>query len=235
MSETNQQNMGRKPTVTVYVQPGTRSTKILSRYIAKNIDVINQYVFIDLFKISKDNLTEVKKRGIQRTPTLVYGKKTIVSLEKIMKILTPPSQRKDNFGYGKTSADEFVQDFQMAILDDESDDEDEFDPENREAEIRQKMSAMQKRRPEMKGVSKKQRLQGGKKLHKRQPKKSSFDKGGDGDREFRDMAGVDNIAETPTYGYMSEADGELLLEEYRNELADASGRKVGKNIMTRRR
>lgn len=234
MSDKNQQDIGRKPTVVVYVQPGTRSTKILTKYIAKNIDVINQYVFIELFKINKGNLAKVKKLGIQRTPTLVYGKKKIVSLEKIMKILTPPSQRKDNYGYGKTSADEFVQDFQMAILDSESDD-DEFDQDNREAEIRQKMSAMQKRRPEMKGVSKKQRLTGGKKLHKRQPKKDSFERGARGDREFRDMAGVDNIMETPTYGYMGEADGELLLEEYRNELADASGRKVGKNIRTRRR
>jgi hypothetical protein len=235
MSDGKQQNMGRKPTVTVYVQPGTRSTKILSRYIAKNIDVINQYVFIELYKINKGNMAEVKKRGIKRTPTLVYGKKKIVSVERIMKILTPPSQRKDNFGYGKTSADEFIQDFQMGILDDESDEEDEFDPDNREAEIRQKMSMMQKRRPEMRGVSKKQRLNGGKKLHKRSPKKDAFDRGGRGDDEFRNMAGVDNIMETPTYGYMGEADGELLLEEYRNELADASGRKVGKNIRTRRR
>jgi hypothetical protein len=235
MSGRNQQDVGRKPTVTVYIQPGARSTKILTKYIAKNIDVINQYVFIDLYKITKDNLSTVKQRGIKRTPTLVYGKKKIVSLERIMKILTPPSQRKDNFGYGKTSADEFIQDFQMAILDDESDEEDEFDPDRREAEIRQKMNAMQKQRPEMRGVSKKQRLTGGKKLHRRQPKKDTFDRGARGDREFRDMAGVDNIMETPTYGYMGEADGELLLEEYRNELADASGRKVGKNIRTRRR
>ena len=235
MSDRNQQNMGRKPTVTVYVQPRARSTKILSRYIAKNIDVINQYVFINLFKINNDNLARVKKMGIQRTPTLVYGKKKIVSLEKIMQILTPPSDRKDNFGYGKTSADEYIQDFQMAILDDESDEEDDMDPDNREAEIRRKMNVMQKNRPEMRGVSKKQRLQGGKKLHKRQPRKSTFDRGARGDAEFRDMAGIDNIMETPTYGYMGQEDGDLILEEYRNELADASGRRVGKSIRTRRR
>ncbi len=72
----------------------------------------------------------------------------------------------------------------------------------------------------MKGVSKKQRLKGGHKVHSRQPKKTDFRN----DNEFRNLAGIDNIADTPTYGGFTETDGELLLEEYRNELADASGR-----------
>jgi len=218
----------RKPNVYIYIKPNAQSTKILIRYVAKNLDLINQYVMVKFVKVTKETMNVVKKQGIKHTPTLVHNGKKYVTLEKIIKILTPPNQRKDNFGYGRTSADEFLHDMQMACLDDESDqDADEFDMDKRGEELRHKMAAFQTKRPEMKGVSKKQKLRGGRKVHASNPKTTDFRN----DNEFRNLTGVDNMESTPAYGGFTAEDGDLLLEEYRNELADAEGRKPS----TRRR
>jgi len=211
-----------KPKVHIYIKPNAQSTRVLTKYVAKNLDLINQYVMVKFIRVEKDTMALVKKQGIKHTPTLVYNKKKYVTLEKIIKVLTPPDQRKDNFGYGRTNQDEFLHDMQMAVLDDESDpDGSENDEDRRGEELRQKMAAFQTRRPEMKGVSKKQKLRGGRKVHASQPKKTDFRN----DNEFRNLTGVDNIDSTPSYGHFGNEDGELLLEEYRNELADAEGRK----------
>lgn len=217
----------KKPNVLIFIKPGAQSTKVLTKYVAKNLDVINQYVMVKFIKVDKTTIAKVKEAGIKHTPTLVHNKKKYVTLEKIIKILTPPNQRKDNFGYGRTSSDEFLHDMQMACLDDESDEVDENDMDVRTEEIRQRMASFQTRRPEMKGVSSRQKLRGGRKVHATQPKKTEFNN----DEQFRNLTGVDNIDSTPTYGSFSNEDGELLLEEYRNNLADAEGRKP----MTRRR
>jgi hypothetical protein len=212
----------KKPLVYIFIKPHAQSTKILTRYVAKNLDLINQYVIVKFIRVEKATLDLVKRQGIKHTPTLIHNKKKYVTLEKIIKILTPPNQRKDNFGYGRTSSDEFLHDMQMAVLDDESDgDADEFDTDRRGEELRQKMTAFQTRRPEMKGVSKKQKLRGGRKVHASNPKKTDFRN----DNEFRNLTGIDNIDSTPTSMGFTELDGETLLENYRNEIADAEGRK----------
>lgn len=211
----------KKPNVYIYIKPNAQSTKILTRYVAKNLDIINQYVMVKFIRVDKSTIAFVKKQGIKHTPTLVHNKKKYVTLEKIIKILTPPNQRKDNFGYGKTSSDEFLHEMQMAVLDDESDiDADDLDQDRRGEELRQKMAAFQTKRPEMKGVSRKQKLRGGRKVHANNPKKTDFRN----DNEFRNLTGVDNIDSTPAYGGFTAEDGDLLLEEYRNQLADDEGR-----------
>ena len=224
-----QPTSSKKPTVYIYVKEGAQSTNILARYIAKNLKPINKFVLVKIIKVNAKTKKIVQKKGVTQTPTLIYGNKKIVSLEKIVKILTPPSDRKDNFGNGNTSSDEYLHNMQMTILDEEES-EDEMGDDRRQEEIRQRMRAFQSRRPEMKGVNKKSRIRGGHKVHKKEPAKTKFH----GDDEFRSLTGVDNIESTPSYGYMSDMDGQLMLEEYRNDLADASGRKVGKQISRRR-
>lgn len=221
-----------KPSVVIYVNPTSDSTKILLKFIGKFIDQINEHLVIKMIKVTKQNVDQVKAKGIERTPTLVYERKKYVSVEKIIKILTPPAEQKDHYGYGITSSDELVHTYHDAILnaDDDEDALDEDNPENRADVIRQKMAAMQKRRPEMSGVDSTKKLKGGRKLKNNPMGKRKFES----DDDFVKASRTDNIESTPIKGYMDEADGALLLEEYYLEEAKRSGKQVGQRVSRRR-
>lgn len=219
-----------KPTVIIYVQPDAKSTEILTNFIAKHLDRINHSLTVRIIRVTARNAKLVKQSGIERTPTLVYDGRKFVTLEKIVKILTPPELNQDNYGYGNTSSDELIHKYQNAILD-TGDEDDETDPGVRGEVLRQKMAALQKRRPAMEGVDKSRQLRGGRKVTARPPAKAKFDS----DDDFRKATRVDNIEDTPTKAdYMDETDGARILEDYFNDEADRSGRKVGKVISKRR-
>jgi hypothetical protein len=221
-----------KPKVFIFVNPDAKSTKILKDFIAKHIDNINKKMYVKIIQINKKNIDLVKQKGVTQAPTLIYGKKHVVNLENIIKVLTPPQESKDNFGHNHTSADELVHNYHDSILNTgEIDDEDDMSPESRREVIRQKMAAIQKRRPQMsEDVDSTHRLRGGRKLKAGNPKQTSFAS----DDDFQRAAGVDNIQSTPSQRYMDDADGEMILEDYYLSEAYAEGKKVGKVVSKRR-
>jgi hypothetical protein len=220
-----------KPIVLIYVQPKAKSTEVLTNFIGKHIDQINENLMVKLIKVTAKNVQIIKAKGIERTPTLVYEKKKYVSLEKIMKMLTPPAENKDHFGYGNTSPDDLVHSFHDAIISTGDDDEpDDDSPEMRGQVIRQKMAAMQKRRPEMQGVESNKKIKGGRKVKSGTPGKTKFES----DADFVKASRTDNMELTPFKTYMDDADGDLILEEYFLDEANRSGKKVGKVVSKRR-
>jgi glutaredoxin len=221
-----------KPKVFIFVNDGSRATTVLTGFIAKNIDKINEKLIIKMVKINKKNFEICKRKGVRVAPTLIYGKKHITGVDDIIKVLSPPQTSKDGFGQGYSSADEYVHSYQDSILNTGGDEEeDEMDPSVREQVLRQKMAALQKRRPQMSdNVDTKQRLRGGRKTKAVSPKQSSFAN----DEEFYRATGVDNVQTTPSSNYMDESDGNLILEEWYLAEANQAGKKVGKVVSKRR-
>jgi glutaredoxin len=221
-----------KPKVFIFVNEGSKATAVLTDFVAKNIDKINERLIIKIIKINKNNMEICKRKGVRSAPTLLYNNKHITGVDDIIRVLQPPKQAKDTFGQGYLSADEYVHSYQDSILNTGGEEEeDEMDPGVRGEILKQKMAALQKRRPQMSdNVPSNQKIRGGRKLTSTAPKKSSFAN----DEEFYKESGVDNIQRTPSNNYMDEADGDLILEEWYLNEANASGKKVGKTVSKRR-
>lgn len=213
-----------KPIVTIFINPGSQSTVMLDKFLANNIDQINEYLFVKRVKVTSSNAAELKRKGIDHTPTLIFNKKKFVSLDKIIKILTPPSKNRDHFGYGNTNPDDLILQYQSTVLDTGEEEDNENDPENRNNEIRQKMSMLQRQRAQLEVKN------NGKKLKSNNNVKSKFDS----DDDFRKASHIDDITETPSKKYMEEADGDMILEDYYLEIAQQSGKKVGKTVSRRK-
>src|ERR1700678_3268072 len=143
-----------KPIMMIFVNPSAESTKRLDQFLVKYIDQINLHLFIKRIKVTKDNINKIKQMGIEHTPTLVYNKRKWTSLDKIIRILTPPANHKDHYGYGNTSSNELILQYQNNILNlgDETGEDNDMNPDTRESILRNKMTAFQKRRPQMDGV-----------------------------------------------------------------------------------
>lgn len=218
---------------TIYVNPNSKSTKILDQFLAKYIDQINKRVFLKIVRVTNTNVEGVKKRGIEHTPTLVIEGKSYVGLEKIVKVLTPPTDQRDSFGMGNTSPNDLINQYQQTILNtgDDNKEDNDMDPDVRSNVLREKMAQFQKRRPAMEGVDKSAKVTGGRRVHPGSLGKSKFDT----DDDFRRASGVDNITETPSQRYMDEADGDSILEDWYLQEAINSGKKVGKTVGRRRR
>ena len=220
--------------VMLFVSPDADTTKRLDKFLADNIDEINRYLYVRRIKVTSKNVAEIKRRGITETPTLVVKGKIISKLARVIQFLTPPDKARTNYGYGVTSADDYVNQYQMSLIskpeDEDVDDTDANDPERRREEIRQKMASMQKRRPEMREVPNQQKIGGGRKLKTTAPAQSKFET----DDEFMVASRTDNIDETPIKRYMEEADGDQILENYYLDEAFQAGKKVTKNISKRR-
>src|SRR5690242_1655300 len=112
-------------TVVIYVNPQSDSTKQLMSFIADNIDEINKRVNIERILVTKNNFAAIQRRGIQKTPTLVFENKQYIGAQKIMRILKPPSAHRDNFG-AASSPEEMIQKFmareaQMSANEEEED------------------------------------------------------------------------------------------------------------------
>ena len=221
-----------KPIAEIYINPKSKTTEILNQFLAKHIDQINEHLFIKRISVSSENIALVKRKGIDHTPTLVYNRRKVVSLEKIVKILTPPSDHKDHYGYGNMSSSDLVNQFQNSILDTGDDDPEDNDmsPEARSNVLRQKMAALQKKRPQMDGVGDKNKIIGGRKVKSNKSVASEFKN----DDDFKKATGMDNIIQTPVKKYMDDDDGAMILEEYYLTEAINNGKKVS-NTTSRRR
>jgi hypothetical protein len=212
----------KKTKVTIFIKKDAKSTKILTEFIAKNIDELSKFLVIDLKQVTAKNAGEVKRLGVDRTPTLVYNGKRYVSLEKIIRILTPPKNARETYGLDTGNPDELIHKYHNGVIHTRDDDEEDDPRINRDDEIRRKMASFQKRRPQMMGMESSDRyLRGGRKITARKRGKNEFNN----DDEFRREARVDEQEDTPHSRYFSEEDGDLILENYYNHEADLQGRK----------
>lgn len=212
-----------KPIVVIYVNPDSESTKLLNQFLARHIDQINKYIYIHRINVTNENVNAIRKKGIDRTPTLVYNNKKYVNLENIIKVLKPPTENKDNFGFGNTGPDELIHEYHNNLILKKEDDEDDDVPENRTKEIQQKMTALQKRRPRMDDgpMSESKSLGGRKSKSMGNNSYSSFDS----DDDFRRASKVDQITETPVKRFMDDEDGAIMLEDYYLDMAKETGLK----------
>lgn len=203
--------MSGKPFVVIYVKPGAESTRTLLRFIGKHIDMINEKLIVKIVKINKNNLAEAKKRGVRQTPTLIVNGKKYVSLEKIIKLLTPPQTTQASFGSGMASGEDMVEAYHMSILDDGDDEDDEKDL--RHQEIQQRMAQLRrqrKSRTEDKPVTRRSRRNRGQKTF-------------DDDNSFIRASRKNRTQETPYVQYND--DGAEFLEQYKLDWANANGRR----------
>jgi len=207
--------------VRIYLKEGAKSTKILLNHICKYIGDLAKVMVLKPIYIDKKNVAAAQKIGISRTPTLIYKDKHYVSLEKIVQVLTPPKRAKLGFGLSANSPDELIHSYHDGIMNAQDNDDDDDDPRiNRDEDIRRKMAAFQKKRPQMKGVGDEKYIKGGRKVVAKSVK-SKFKS----DSEFREAAGIDEIKATPSKKYYDDEDGDSILEEYYNSEADKMGRK----------
>lgn len=220
-----------RPVVNVYLKTDAKSTKVLVEHLAKHIDALNNLVLINFIYITDKNAAKIQQRGIRRTPTLIYGNRRFEGLDKIIQVLTPPKSGRENYGYGVTSPDEMLTKWQNDIIDsaqDEQEEEDDMSPDAREKQLRQKMAAMQKQRPQMHGVSSKNKIAGGRKL-----KATAAAKEYTNDDDFLKASRLRDTEQTPINPYTEDKDGELILEDYYLEEAIRDGKKVTKGKIHR--
>lgn len=211
-----------KPIVKIYLSTTAKSTTLLTAHLAKHIDALNNLLMIQFIYITEKNAEAIQKRGIRRTPTLIHSDRKFEGLEKIIQVLTPPKQGRETYGYGMTSPDEMLHQWQseaMSRANDEDDDESNADVV--ENKMRARMAVFQKKRARMEGTSKEHTVPGGRKVKAKNNQKTY-----DGDSDFIKDAGVDQdrTDNTPTERFVEDADGELLLEDYYLNEAMAAGK-----------
>lgn len=217
--------MASKPIIDIYLKTESQSAKALTVHLAKYIDQLNEQVLINFIYITDKNAPAVQRKGIRRTPTLIYGNRRFEGLEKIVRILTPQKRDTENYGYGVMNPDEMLNKWQSDIIDSAVDEEtdDDMSSDARSQQLRQKMAAMQKMRPQMQGVPSKNKIGGGRKLKTATPKKEY-----NNDDDFLKASGVGSVKQTPTNPYMEDKDGELILEDYYLDEAMKDGKKIPK-------
>lgn len=167
---------------------------------------------------------EAEKRlqaiGVKCLPTLVYkGKAHIDGWENIKKKLIPRTQAKESLGEGTTAPEEYIEKYMSSVINEGDDDDGGSGDALQRDEIQRRMSAFQKKRPVMEGVERTHHLSGGRKVVGKKQNKSY-----ENDDEFIADSGVGD-SDTPRDDYFTDTDGELLLENYRNQEADSFGRK----------
>jgi hypothetical protein len=212
-----------KPVVDIYLKTKSESAKMLTAHLAKHIDQLNELIMINFIYITEGNAQAVQRKGIRRTPTLIYYNRTFEGLDKIIKVLTPPKNNSENYGYGVTSPDEMLDKWQSDIIDStaEEEEEDDMSPEARSEQIRRKMAQMQKNRPQMHGVPSKNKISGGRKLTAPKAQKEYSN-----DDDFLNASGISSVKATPASPYVDSADGELILEDYYLDEALKNGKKT---------
>jgi len=217
--------MASKLVVDVYLNAKSNSAKLLADHLAKHIDGLNEIILISFIYISPKNAALVQKKGIRRTPTLIYGPRKFEGLDKIIQVLTPPKRSRETYGYGVSNPDEMLHKWQSDIIetagaDGEDEDEDDMNPTARESQLRQKMAAFQKQRPRMEGVPSKNKITGGRKV-----KAGIVQKEYGNDDDFLKDTNTLNVKQTPTSSYVEDTDGELILEDYYLAEAIKDGKK----------
>lgn len=202
--------------VQIYMSPNSEETQRLVAWIRDNIDDINRVAKISIKQtlVTSKNKSEVMAMGITKLPTLVFQGKARYGVQEIIKILKPPTAQRENFGQFAT-AEEMLQKYQeSAMRPGGSDDEEEESTDNQR---KMRIAALTKRRSTMVGA-KNNPDSFGKKTGKGAPQNREYKN----DEDFMVASKVE-IDETPIELY--EDDGDMLLENMKNEEADAFGRK----------
>ena len=209
-----------KPVVYIYVVPSKDSTKTLLSFIAKNLDRIQEKMKIKIIKVTSNNIADVRKAGIQHTPTMMINGKKYVDLDKIIQMLTPKETQQANFGRGFMSGEDMIQAYQNELINEgDEEDNDPDSPDNRSAQLQRGMEQFQRRRPQM---SDEVGIRGGRKASSRADNvPSSYDD----DESFIKASSAYKSHETPYEMGYDERDGDSILEDLRNEWADEAGRK----------
>lgn len=214
-----------KPEIFVYLSPEGKSTKILTDHLAKVIDDLNKIIMIKFIYINRANAQKVQQKGIRKSPTLIYGNRKYEGLDKIIQVLTPPRRERETYGYGNTSPDEMLHEWQNYIIDSKGEDDEEEDltGDAGRKRLADRMAAFQKKRPQMLDVPAKNRIPGGRNVKRKNMQKDYNAEKGDDD--FLRDSGVNNVVQTPTDAYVQDTDGELILEDYYLDEAVAAGKK----------
>jgi len=202
--------------VQIYMSPNSEETKRLVTFIRDNIDDINRVaqIHIQQILVTSKNKNQVIAMGITKLPTLVFQGKARYGVQEIVKILKPPTAQRENFGQF-ASAEEMLQKYQeKAMQPGGSDDEEEEASDNQR---KMRLAALAKRRSTMVGA-KNNPDSFGKKTGKSAPQNRDYKN----DEDFIVASRVE-IDDTPIDLY--EDDGDMALENMRNEEADAMGRK----------
>lgn len=226
---TQYNNLGvRKPEIEIYLYTdssgGTnhKPTVNITQFISKNYTEISKVLRVKFNKITKKNKNSAIKKNIQNLPALIYGNKLYEGEKQILHFLS--SIFADlNYGYGNANPEELV--YQMMLEEMEAgDDEPDLD-DDRDQEIRRKMAAMQKRRPEMDGLHDRTPMKGGRKIkHKTQNK--VFAEGGKGDDAFIKMAKTD-VFNTDNFYNDNNEDDNILENYYLDEFYKEGFSKIG--------
>lgn len=197
----------------LYIRSETQHGKMVLNHISNVIDKLNnKSIFIDIIYVTPQNSKEIKQRGIEFTPTLLFHGRKISGADAIIRFLTPPKEMKADPEINE-NVNEYLNSYftrEMVMYDD--------NPETPiDEEIKRKMLAFQKRRTEMVGVEDKNFIPGGHKISKKETK-NIFNN----DEEFYNESSLKDMELTP---YKDTDDGAKFLEEYYNREADSCGRK----------
>jgi hypothetical protein len=201
--------------VQIYMSPNSEETQRLVAWIRDNIDDINRVAKISIKQtlVTSKNKSAVIAMGITKLPTLVFQGKARYGVQEIIKILKPPAAQRENYGQFAT-AEEMLQKYQEnAMRPGGSDDEEEESTDNQR---KMRLAALAKRRSSMVGAKNNPDSFG--KKTKGEPQNRKYNN----DEDFMTASKVE-IDETPIELY--EEDGDMLLENMKNEEADAMGRK----------
>lgn len=208
--------MSKLPTIKLFITPNSPTTKILNKFIAENIDRINQHFYIERISINSQNVNAIKKMGITQTPSLIFNRQLIVGLQQIIQVLKPPPIKHQKPRFNELDPEGELSNFQKKIID-----EGEEDEVDKNEDFQKKAAIFQKRRPEMQGVDDHLKIPGGQKIKTRNDNiKSTFKS----DDEFLGQTnkGANN------YNY-NESMGDEILEDYYLGIAKEHGdKKVSK-------
>lgn len=181
----------------------------LFKFIAANINTLNNYILLNIIYITPNNIEATRKCGITCSPTLIVKTNKHEGLASVIDFL-----RRQMSSIDDTSTS--LEQFQSSIMNPRAlaEDADEVEEDVcRQEEITRKMQEIQKRRPVMKDVNDEQKIRGGRpiKASSRKPGTSYDDDAGflrDAGEEYKDIKMYDVN------------EGDAVLEHYYKTEAD---------------
>lgn len=184
-------------------------TQTLLKFIASNINNLNNYIVLNIVYITPNNRDATRKYGISCSPTLIAKNNKYEGLASVIDFL-----RRQMASIDDTTTS--LEQYQISIMNSKACEEDLNDNDEddiRREEITRKMQEMQKRRPVMKDVNDDQKIRGGR------PIKTSSKKSG---TNYDDDAGFlrDVGEEYKDIKMYDVNEGDAVLENYYKTEAD---------------
>lgn len=208
-----------KPRVILYISPNSPTSNSLKAFVAKNIREISRVMYIQIVPVTREMIPTLRNRGITGTPVLDNGARIITDFREIVRELTPAQKLQQR---QRLTDDEEIYEYQHSMIGTEEDALRERDDEDEEYlskdTVKRRMESFQRRRPENLGIE--SAPKGGRKITASRAPAIEFDS----DESFLSHTEHDNIP-LPSIDFN---DGDTMLEDYYNQEADNSGRKLGK-------